>query len=138
MALQIALLRRSLAAISLVFVLALAAKSALAQSEPISIFFDARGSAVNESALQIVAVVKDVLKPNVKLTIVGYCDTAEPDAMKLSYARALAVAKAFIDIGVPAGAQITITGKGATNLRKKTGPDVPEPVNRYTAITVSY
>ena len=58
--------------------------------------------------------------------------------MKLSYARALAVAKAFIDIGVPAGAQITITGKGATNLRKKTGPDVPEPVNRYTAITVSY
>ena len=111
---------------------------ALAQSDPISIFFDFGRSDVTKEAKRTVAVVKDVLRPGVRLTITGYCDTAEANPAKLSMARALAVAKTFVDIGVPAGAQITILAKGATELRQQTGPNVKEAVNRYAAITVSY
>lgn len=110
---------------------------AVAQSQPISVFFDFGRSDLNSSAKQIVAVVKDVLKPGVQITIAGHCDTAEAAPDKLSQARALAVAKAFVDIGLPIGAQLTIVGKGATELRKQTATKVREPVNRYAAITIN-
>ena len=110
---------------------------AVAQSQPISVFFDFGRSDLNSSAKQIVAVVKDVLKEGVRITIAGHSDTAETDPAKLSQARALSVAKAFVDIGLPIGAQLTIVGKGATELSKQTGPKVREPVNRYAAITIN-
>ena len=113
--------------------------SALAQSEPISVFFDARRSDVNASGKQLITIVTDELKKadaSIKLTIVGHADTAEPDPAKLSLARALAVAKVIVDIGIPAGIQLTLLGKGATELRKKTGPKVAEPVNRYVGIYI--
>ena len=142
-------MRFSKIAISLIAFLALAGSAltcplwfastpALAQSEPISIFFDFGRSNVTPEAKKTVAFVKDkLLKPNARISIVGHCDTAEADPAALSLARARAVEKAFREVGLPAGAQLTVVGRGATQLRKKTGPNVREPINRYAAITIN-
>jgi outer membrane protein OmpA-like peptidoglycan-associated protein len=115
-----------------------AGSTALAQSEPISIFFDLQKSTLVPSSRQIVAAVSDVIKskPGVQLTVVGFCDTSETNPAKLSLARAIEVAKAFADIGIAPDTQITVLGKGYSELRKPTGPNVREPINRYVRITI--
>ncbi|HEY8267932.1 MAG TPA: OmpA family protein [Xanthobacteraceae bacterium] len=116
----------------------LASAPAFAQAQPISIFFDFAQSDLGPAGKKILAeVVKYDIKPGARVRIVGHCDTAEPDPDKLSLARARVVEKAFRDLGLPAGAQITVTGRGATQLREKTGPKVREPLNRYVAITIN-
>ena len=110
---------------------------ALAQSRPFSIFFDYERTEVTPAAKEIVAAVKDLIKSNTRIMIVGHCDTAEAGPAKLSLARALEVEKALIELGLPAGTQLTIVGRGATELRKQTGPNVREPINRYVAITIN-
>jgi outer membrane protein OmpA-like peptidoglycan-associated protein len=107
-----------------------------AHAQPMSIFFDFEVSQVTPTAGKLVEIAKDRLKTLSRVTIAGHADTAEADADKLSLTRALEVEKALIAMGVPGGVSFTIVGKGATDLRVKTGANVREPQNRRVTVEI--
>jgi outer membrane protein OmpA-like peptidoglycan-associated protein len=107
-----------------------------AAAENVMIFFDAGKTQPPPSAKQLVAVIAKIIKPNGRVAITGHCDTAEKDAGKLSLARAMAVQKAIVDAGAPAGVTYTTVGKAASALQQPTGPNVAEARNRFVVVTV--
>jgi outer membrane protein OmpA-like peptidoglycan-associated protein len=114
-------------------------KAAFAEPRTFFIFFDKESSELLPSAKQILAVINPLIKPNTRTTIVGHCDTSESEPDKLSLARATAVHAALVDvmsITKPNGAILFTSGKGTSEPQKQTGPNVPEPVNRYVSITI--
>ena len=70
------------------------------------------------------------------MTIVGHCDTSEPDAAKLSLARAAAVLNEVLKANVPAKVSFTVVGVGTEDPNQKTGPNTSEPRNRYNSVTI--
>jgi OOP family OmpA-OmpF porin len=73
----------------------------------------------------------------VSIHVIGHTDTSGKPAynQKLSLRRADAVKKSLIAKGVPA-TQITVEGKGETNLLVPTGDNVREPSNRRAQILI--
>ncbi|HVY02446.1 MAG TPA: OmpA family protein, partial [Caulobacterales bacterium] len=71
--------------------------------------------------------------------VTGYTDTSGSAKYNigLSNRRAAVVADALVAAGIPASA-ITQEGLGETNLDKPTADGVKEPLNRRTAVTISF
>jgi outer membrane protein OmpA-like peptidoglycan-associated protein len=93
-------------------------------------------SVLTPNGKKIVDFAASQIKPSSRVTVTGYCDTSETNPDKLSLARAVAIANALAAGGVPIGVPITLIGKGASELRKPTGPKVAEPLNRYVSIAL--
>jgi OmpA-OmpF porin, OOP family len=91
---------------------------------------DARQTVVN-AALKA----KAYGKPSI--TVVGYTDTAGPEAynQKLSEMRSQAVAKVFESQGIPANVILT-SGKGQHDLAVQTPDDTPNQGNRRATIVI--
>jgi outer membrane protein OmpA-like peptidoglycan-associated protein len=70
-----------------------------------------------------------------RLTVSGYTDTSEPNALDLSWLRANAVKEILILKGVPAEA-IVVVGKGTEGLLVPTPVGVREPQNRRAQIII--
>jgi len=103
-------------------------------ADPVLIFFDWGTSKLSPSAQPLIALIKERIKARSRVTIVGHCDTSEPDPDKLSLARATQVHKA---LRLPGGVPVAISGKGATAPLVPTGPGKQEPRNRYAMVTVT-
>jgi len=73
----------------------------------------------------------------VSIHVIGHTDTSGSPAynQKLSVRRAEAVRRALVAKGVPAN-QVSIEGKGETQLLVPTGPNVREPSNRRAQILI--
>jgi outer membrane protein OmpA-like peptidoglycan-associated protein len=73
------------------------------------------------------------------VVVVGHTDTSGSKAYNigLSNRRAAVVRDALVAAGIPA-ASITTEGKGETELDKATRDGVREPLNRRTAVTISF
>jgi len=126
--------RRALAALGGMFLLPAAAADAAPAL--FMVFFDA-GSAQVDNAVAVIAgqAAKKVQKKQ-RVTIAGYCDTAEKNADKLSLARAAVVVGAMVAAGVEPSVVMTVLGKGAAEPRVATGPNVDEPQNRRVEIVL--
>jgi outer membrane protein OmpA-like peptidoglycan-associated protein len=109
---------------------------ARAQPQSFSIFFDKQKSVVTPTAKQIIALIKEGIKKSSRVIVAGHPDTSEVDPDRLSLGRAMEVQKELVAQGVPAGVSLTIVGKGTTELRIKTGPNVSETQNRFVTVTV--
>jgi hypothetical protein len=109
---------------------------AVAQQRSFLLFFDFEKTEIGQGGMGIVQAVADAIKSNSKagkIVLVGHTDTAE--ASSLSLVRALEAAKALVATGaLPADAEISITGVGASKPLVQTGPNVHEPQNRFVAI----
>lgn len=101
-----------------------------------SIFFDQGTAEIDPTAQKILAFVKNDVKPSARITITGHSDTSEGEPDKLSLARAVAVLNALVAQGMPPGVTFTLVGRGTTAPRKKTGPNVAEPINRNALIVI--
>ncbi|MBI3704869.1 MAG: OmpA family protein [Rhizobiales bacterium] len=126
--------RLALTALAAILVLSLAGAPARAQT--LSIFFGVQSAELVPSAKPLLEMARGMLKPGGRITLAGNCDTAEKDADKLSLARAMAVQKMLVALGVPRGVSITVVGKATSALRIKTGPNTSEPQNRSVAVAV--
>ena len=71
------------------------------------------------------------------LSLVGHADTVGSASYNegLSKRRAQRVANALVDRGIPA-ANMTLAGRGETDLARQTGNNVREPLNRRVEITL--
>jgi OOP family OmpA-OmpF porin len=127
--------RKALAAAGALLLLPSDGSRAMAQAEPISVYFDWQKSDLGAPAKQIIAYGRGKITKTSRVTIAGRCDTSEASD-KLALARALEVEKELVKGGIPGGAQLTIVSKGATDLRIQTGPNVREPQNRFVSITI--
>jgi OOP family OmpA-OmpF porin len=127
--------RKALAAAGALLLLQSDGSRAMAQAEPISVYFDWQNSDLGAPAKQIIAYGRGKITKTSRVTIAGRCDTSETSD-KLALARALEVEKELVKGGIPGGAQLTIVSKGATDLRIQTGPNVREPQNRFVSITI--
>jgi outer membrane protein OmpA-like peptidoglycan-associated protein len=113
-----------------------AGRAAMAEPQSFSIYFDKQSSELLPSAKGILIVIKPLMKPNTRTTIVGHADTSESNPDELSLARANAIVAMLENLNMPAGAVLLPSGKGTSELRMPTAPNVPEPVNRYVSITI--
>ena len=111
--------------------------SAQAAGEPYHVFFNYGASEPPISAKPIVDALRSSMKKNSRITIVGHCDTSEPNPNALGMARAVAVLKVLTEPDLPAGVQLTAQSKGATDLKVKTAANVKEPQNRRVAILIA-
>lgn len=101
-----------------------------------SIYFDQGATEIGATAQKILAFVKNDLKPAARVTITGHSDMSEAEPDKLSLARAISVLDALVALGVPPRVAFTVVGRGTSAPRKKTGPNVAEPINRSAAIVI--
>lgn len=129
--------RRALQAIGAMAVAPALVGSAQAAGEPYHIFFNYGASEPPISAKPIVDALRSGMKKNSRVTITGHCDTSEPNANALGLARAVAVLKVLTEPDLPAGVQLTVLSKAATDLKIKTGANTKEPQNRRVAILIA-
>src|SRR5258705_6858162 len=127
--------RKALAAAGALLLLPSDGRRAMAQAEPIPVFFDWQKSDLGAPAKQIIAYARGKITKTSRVMIAGRCDSSEASD-KLALARALEVEKELVKGGIPGGAQLTIVSKGATDPRIQTGPNVREPQNRFVLITI--
>lgn len=114
-----------------------AAPATMAAATNYIVFFDFDKSTLSPEARKIIATAAQAIsaghQANIKVT--GYTDTVGtvPYNIKLSYRRADAVDQELIRDGVPSG-NITVDGKGKTDLLVPTADGVREPKNRRAVI----
>lgn len=103
------------------------------------ILFQLNSTDLSQSAIRTVDAVAQVLRHYSKtlIQVNGYTDTTGKAAynLKLSQARAEAVANVLVDDGINA-ARISPRGFGETHLRVPTGDNVNEPRNRRVEIRI--
>jgi outer membrane protein OmpA-like peptidoglycan-associated protein len=131
--------RQVLAGVAGLLLVRFAGRAAIAAPQTFMIFFDKDSAELVPSAKPILAAIETLIKPNARITIAGHCDTSESDPNKLSTERAKVVHEAFMDFifaTKPQGVIFSFSGKGTSEPQKQTGPNVPEPLNRYVSITV--
>ena len=128
--------RHILAGLGVLLLLQSARQAAIAAPQSFLIFFDKHASILTTPAKQLVARVKDLIKPSSRVTITGHCDTSESEPDKLSLARAMEIQKELVTSGIPAGATLIVSGKGTSQPRTVTGPNVSDVTNRNAAITI--
>ncbi len=104
------------------------------------VFFDFDKSNLTPEAHKIISTAAQAIKAgaNVKIKVTGYTDTVGtvPYNLKLSVRRANSVDRELIKDGIPA-ANITMEGKGKTDLLVPTEDGVREPKNRRAVIEFS-
>ncbi|WP_313800922.1 OmpA family protein [Sphingobium sp.] len=111
------------------------------QSPPIpsaSIYFDFARADLGEAARRtLMAFAASVAGSGRSLSIIGYTDSAGPDAYndRLSLMRADAVARNLVLLGVPV-ARLQISGAGERSPALKTADGLAEPLNRRTVVTI--
>ena len=128
--------RKALGAAAALLLLPGGSIQALAQPQPISVFFDWQKTDMGAAAKQIVGYAREKITKTSRVTIAGRVDTSEANGDKLALARALEVEKELVKGGIPGGAQLTIVSKGTTDPRIQTGPNVREPQNRLVTISI--
>jgi outer membrane protein OmpA-like peptidoglycan-associated protein len=105
------------------------------------VYFEWDRSNLNQAALETIdAAVNRARACNVGgVVVVGHTDTSGSTAYNegLSERRAGVVRDALVARGVPAGA-ITTQARGETDLARATRDGVREPLNRRTAVTISF
>ncbi|MXO90194.1 OmpA family protein [Pontixanthobacter aquaemixtae] len=116
-----------------------AAKPSGQQAQSNSIYFESESAQITPSGLRLLeSLVKYHLADSGKhVHLEGHADTSltEAESMKLSKARALAVAKAFVDLGVDPS-RISVTYAGEMDQARRTADGVREPLNRRVEMTV--
>jgi len=105
------------------------------------VYFEWDRSNLNEAAVQTIdAAVARARQCNVAgVVVVGHTDTSGPNAYNqgLSERRAGVVREGLVARGIAAGA-ITSQARGETDLARATRDGVREPLNRRTAVTISF
>lgn len=129
--------RRALQAIGVAAMASGLIGSAQAAPEPYHIFFNYGAPEPPISAKPLVDAILSIIKKNSRVTIMGHCDTSEPNPNTLGMARAVAVLKVLSESNLPAGVQMTVLSKAATDPKVKTGANVKEPQNRRVAIIIA-
>jgi len=107
--------------------------------QPLSVYFDFDKADLGEAALRdLAALAASVAGSSRSLSVVGYTDSAGPDAHndRLSLMRADAVAEKLISLGLPP-ATIQISGAGERSPALDKGIDRAEPLNRRVVISVT-
>ena len=103
------------------------------------VFFDWDKSNITPAAERVISDAASAILKNggAKIRVIGHTDTSGSPAynQKLSLRRADAVKNALTAKGVPAN-QITVEGKGETQLLVQTGANVREPSNRRAQILI--
>lgn len=101
------------------------------------VLFDWDSAAINGSARDQIQMAASQYKyePNLHYTLTGHSDRSGPDKynMALSVRRARAVRDALIKGGIPAD-QITVVGRGESELAVPTPDGVKDPANRSVVI----
>jgi len=101
------------------------------------VFFDFDRSDLKPEARKIIASAAQAIKAGhgIKIKITGYTDTmgTVPYNIKLSYRRGDAVEQELVRDGVTSS-DISVDGKGKTDLLVQTGDEVREPKNRRASI----
>ncbi len=105
------------------------------------VYFEWNKSALNAAALETInAAAARAKECNVStVNVTGFTDTSGSPAynLRLSNTRATVVADALVAAGLPAGV-ISASGAGETGLDKATADGVREPLNRRTAVTITF
>ncbi|HVY84448.1 MAG TPA: OmpA family protein [Caulobacterales bacterium] len=105
------------------------------------VYFEWDRSNLNQAALEVIdQAVARAQACNVSgVVVIGHTDTSGSAQYNvgLSNRRASVVRDALVARGLPAGA-ITTEGRGETDLAKPTRNGVREPLNRRTAVTISF
>lgn len=106
------------------------------QMQPLSVYFDFDKADLSEAARRdLAALVTSIAGSGRSLSVVGYTDSAGPDAHndQLSLMRADAVAGKLIALGIPA-ARLQISGAGERSPALDKGNDTAEPLNRRVIV----
>ncbi|MGE3302264.1 MAG: OmpA family protein [Hyphomonadaceae bacterium] len=110
-------------------------------AQDFKVYFAWDKSALDQTAIDTInnAVARAKACNVATVRVVGYTDTSgRPDYnVALSQRRATVVADALVAGGIPTGV-ITTEGAGETNLDKATADGVREPLNRRSAVTISF
>jgi outer membrane protein OmpA-like peptidoglycan-associated protein len=120
---------------SSLFVAVFIVSVANAQPSEFMIFFDFNRAQPTNEALQVAQQAARVLKPTSLVVIEGHSDGAEGTSLAISIARAEAIAKAFVDLGVNR-ARLSVTGVGNRKPLVPTDPGVREPQNRFVKVSI--
>jgi OmpA-OmpF porin, OOP family len=103
------------------------------------VFFDFDKSTISDDARQTIQQAAAAFKSqgSTRIDLTGHTDTVGTAAynMKLSVRRAEAVKKMLVEMGIPAD-QISVVGKGKTDLLVQTPDGVREPKNRRVEIVL--
>lgn len=106
-----------------------------------TVYFEWDRSNLNQAALETIdAAVARARACNLgSVTVTGHTDTSGSADYNMGLAgrRASVVADALVARGIPAGA-ITTDARGETDLARATADGVREPLNRRTAVTISF
>jgi len=119
--------------------------SAFDSNEPLNIaeamylvFFDFDASTLNPEGVSVVeTVVTEMMSRNIAgINVVGHTDTSGSDAynQRLANRRATSIKNALVERGVPA-ANVSIEGRGESELLVETQDGIREPANRRGVIT---
>lgn len=131
--------RRTLLKLTLGAAAAIPALTASAQSKPetFSIFFEYGSTELGDGARKIVDTLTRSISPRGRVTIAGYCDTAEQVPEKLGYSRANAVLTEFLRHKDMARVRFNVVNEGVSRLLVQTPPNTKEPRNRRVEVIVT-
>lgn len=112
--------------------------TAAAQQKTFLLFFDYEKTDIGSGGKDVIETIEKTIKWDgkiAKILLVGHTDATE--AASLSLVRALEVSKALVATGaIPSGAEISISGVGASKPLVQTEPNQREPQNRFVSIVL--